>query len=158
MREKLPAANRCPSTDSEVPVSAAHARTREDHSTEVAEDYVEAIADMIQRTGRCRSVDLASSFAIAHATVNKTVGRLCRDGLVRTTPYGPIELTAAGIELANACRERHEIVLAFLLAIGVDEKTAVLDSEGIEHHVSQVTLEAMKRFLGLKPRRGEMDR
>lgn len=124
-----------------------HSRVRSDHATELAEDYVEAIAEQIEAEGSCRAVDLAEQFQVSHVTVNRTIGRLQRDGFVTTEPYAPIELTAAGSRLAKSARRRHEIVYQFLLAIGVSETVAETDSEGIEHHVSPETLEAMKAFL-----------
>lgn len=122
-------------------------RTRDDHAREVAEDYVEAIADTITTNGVCRSIDLVERFAVTHATVNNTIARLQRDGLVSTTPYRPIDLTDTGRRLATASRKRHEVVKSFLEAIGVSAQTAAFDSEGIEHHVSKETLRAMKRIL-----------
>jgi len=124
-----------------------HSRTRSDHATELAEDYVEAIADLIESQGSCRAVDLAVQFQVSHVTVNRTIGRLQRDGYVTTEPYAPIELTKEGRGLARASRKRHEVVYRFLLAIGVEEATAAADSEGIEHHVSPETLAAMQEFL-----------
>ncbi|QDT11315.1 manganese-binding transcriptional regulator MntR [Planctomycetes bacterium K23_9] len=124
-----------------------HKRTRDDHASEVAEDYVEAIAKAIDASGVCRSMDLVNHFAVTHATVNNTVARMQRDGLVTTKPYQPIELTTAGKRLATASRKRHEIVRSFLEAIGVSPQTAEIDSEGIEHHVSKETLAAMKRII-----------
>lgn len=124
-----------------------HSRTRLDHATELAEDYVEAIAQIMADRGVCRAVDLAEQFDVSHVTVNRTVGRLQRDGFVTTQPYAPIELTKAGARLAASSRRRHEVVHEFLLALGVSEATAAADSEGIEHHVSPETLEAMQRFL-----------
>ncbi|WP_315851721.1 manganese-binding transcriptional regulator MntR [Roseimaritima multifibrata] len=124
-----------------------HKRTRDDHASEVAEDYVEAIGDKIAANGVCRSMDLVQEFSVTHATVNNTVARLQRDGLVTTQPYQPIELTAAGKRLATAARKRHEIVKSFLEAMGVSSRTAAIDSEGIEHHVSKETLQAMKKIL-----------
>ncbi|MCA9087166.1 MAG: manganese-binding transcriptional regulator MntR [Planctomycetaceae bacterium] len=124
-----------------------HSRTRSDHSTEVAEDYVEAIAQRIQDHGVCRAMDLARQFAVSHVTVNRTVSRLQRDGLVTTTPYAPIELTAKGRKMADASAHRHDIVYRFLLALGVDEQTARVDSEGMEHHVSPETLQRMQQFI-----------
>ena len=53
-----------------------------------------------------------------------------------------------GRKLARLAKQRHEIVLQFLIALGVTEKTAIVDAEGIEHHVSDDTLRAMKRFVG----------
>lgn len=122
------------------PTTDAHERTRRDHAMETAEDYVEAVADLIDAQGECRVRDLASRFGVSHVTVIRVVKRLEREGLVVTEPYRPMELTAAGRRLATACRERHDIVYRFLLAIGVDERVAAIDSEGIEHHVSRETL------------------
>ena len=92
-------------------------------------------------------MDLVSHFEVTHATVSKTVGRLQRDGYVNTQPYQPITLTAKGKRLATKSRQRHEVVKSFLKRIGVSESAAAIDSEGIEHHVSDETLNAMKRVL-----------
>ena len=124
-----------------------HSRTRSDHATELAEDYVEAVADIRQDRGTCRAVDLAAHFGVSHVTVNRTIARLQRDGYVTTEAYAPIELTVKGRRLAKASRRRHEIVYRFLLALGVSQATATIDSEGIEHHVSQETLRAMQEFV-----------
>lgn len=123
-----------------------HQRTRRDHATETAEDYVEAVQDLSRGGRPCRVTDLAARFAVSHVTVSKTVRRLQREGLVTTEPYGPVLLTDAGRALARASRRRHKIVLEFLRALGVSEQAAAVDAEGIEHHVSPETLRAMRRF------------
>jgi DtxR family transcriptional regulator, manganese transport regulator len=122
-------------------------RTRDDHSREIAEDYVELIDDLIKETGEARAVDLADKLGISHVTVSKTVQRLQRDGFVTSQPYRSIFLTEKGSELADEMRARHDVVLKFLLAIGVAPQTAESDAEGIEHHCSEETLRAMRRFL-----------
>ena len=127
--------------------SEPHARTRADHAQETAEDYVEAVFDTIQEKGECRVVDLSRHFAVSHVTVSRIVGRLKQEGLMDKAPYRPITLTAEGTRLAKRSKKRHQIVLEFLLSLGVDQKTAEIDSEGIEHHVSDSTLAAMKRHL-----------
>jgi DtxR family transcriptional regulator, manganese transport regulator len=128
------------------PPTNRHQRTRSDHSTETAEDYVEAIAEIEASEVKCRVTDLAAYFAVSHVTVNKTLGRLAKEGWVATTPYGPVTLTESGRKLARDCRNRHEIVLHFLRAIGVTDETSLSDAEGIEHHVSEETLECMRRL------------
>ena len=125
----------------------AHQRTRDDHASEIAEDYAEAVADLIDAQGACRVKDLAARFGVSHVTVVRAIARLEHDGLVRTTPYQPIELTPKGARLARACRERHLVVYQFLLAIGVPEKAAAIDAEGIEHHVSKATLDRMRALV-----------
>jgi DtxR family manganese transport transcriptional regulator len=124
-----------------------HERTRVDHATEKAEDYVEAIAEVIEEQGVCRVKDLAEHFAVSHVTVNRTVSRLQRDGYVTTEPYSPVELTNKGTKLAKDSRHRHEIVFSFLVALGVSEETAATDTEGIEHHVSPETLALMEKYI-----------
>ena len=125
--------------------AAGFGRTRDDHRSEIAEDYVELIADLIDAAGEARVVDLAHRLGVTAATVNNTVARLQRDGLVHSEPYRAIFLTDEGRALAEACRRRHATVIEFLRAIGVDEDTALRDAEGLEHHVSNATLEAFRR-------------
>jgi len=124
-----------------------HRRTRAHHANETAEDYVEAAFDVIAEKQVCRVQDLADHFAVSHVTVSRIVSRLCDSGLMKTAPYRPIELTAEGESLARRSKKRHETVYQFLLAIGVKPETATIDSEGMEHHVSDATLAAMKRLM-----------
>ena len=123
-------------------------RVREAHRSEVAEDYVELIADLLDVNGEARATDLASHLGVAPATVNNTIQRLIGQGLVVSKPYRSIFLTDKGQALADAARERHVLVRDFLLWIGVDSDTAEGDAEGIEHHVSDETLHAFARMLG----------
>jgi DtxR family transcriptional regulator, manganese transport regulator len=127
-----------------------HKRTRQAHLTETAQDYVEAVADLIEATGEARVVDLAKRLGVTHVTVTQTVSRLRKSGLLRREPYRSIFLTEAGRQMAADARWRHEIVLSFLRAIGVPERVALADAEGIEHHVSPETLAAMQRVTGRK--------
>jgi len=128
--------------------SEPHQRTRGDHATETAEDYVEAIADILESQEACRVTDLAKRFAVSHVTVHRIIRRLQDEGLVVTKPYQPIHLPPKGKRLAARCRERHTIVYRFLLAIGVDEATAAIDAEGMEHHVSAATLARFRELAG----------
>ena len=125
-------------------------RTRADHESEVAEDYLEAIADIEVTEGQCRGADLARLFAVSHATVTQTISRLKDAGLVDPEPYGPIRLTKRGRQVADRSRKRHETVLKFLLHIGVSEEMASIDAEGIEHHVSDETLSCFERLISKK--------
>jgi DtxR family manganese transport transcriptional regulator len=124
--------------------------TRHARKSEIAEDYVELIADLIGAGGEARVVDIARGLGVSHATVIKTIGRLQRDGLVVTKPYRAIFLTEEGRRLAEWSRRRHELVLEFLLALGVSDENAHADAEGMEHHVSAETLAAFQRFIGLE--------
>jgi DtxR family transcriptional regulator, manganese transport regulator len=132
------------------PHSAPHHRTRKDHSTETAEDYVEAIAEIIDEKQVCRVTDLTDRFGVTHVTVSRIVKRLQQEGWLETRPHYPIDLTPKGRRLAQESKQRHQIVYDFLIAFGLDAQTAAIDSEGIEHHVSKKTLDLMKAFVEKK--------
>lgn len=125
--------------------AADHRQTRKARRQELAEDYVEVVADLISSSGEARAVDIATRLGVSHVTVTKMVDRLRRDGLVTTRPYRSIFLTDAGRQMAQRIRHRHEIVFQFLRAIGVSDENAHADAEGIEHHVSDETLAAFER-------------
>ncbi|GJL84768.1 MAG: transcriptional regulator MntR [Micavibrio sp.] len=122
-------------------------RVREAHQTETAEDYVELIADLIEANGEARVVDLSQRFGISHATVNKVIARLKKEGLVNSEPYRSLFLTAEGQKLAESCKQRHILVLKFLKCLGVSDEMAEQDAEGVEHHVSVETLKAFQKFI-----------
>ncbi len=121
-------------------------RVRAAHRTETAEDYVEMIADLIESAGEARVVDMARRLGVSHATVNKVVMRLKKEGLVNSQPYRALFLTPKGAKMAASCKERHLIIVAFLKSLGISEKTAEMDAEGVEHHVSAETLKAFQKF------------
>lgn len=127
--------------------SAAFKRVRADHQAELAQDYVELIADLIEERGEARGTDVALRLGVANATVVKTLKRLQDQGLVTQEPYRAIFLTGEGMKMADDGRRRHRIVEGLLLALGVSPETARIDSEGIEHHVSDESLKAMAKFL-----------
>jgi DtxR family manganese transport transcriptional regulator len=133
-----------PADDWNQEQAANFRKAREARHAEVAEDYVELIADLVDQTGEARAVDIARRLGVAQATVVKTVSRLQREGLVVTRPYRAIFLTDQGRELAQRSRRRHEIVETFLLSLGVSQEAARRDAEGLEHHVGEETLAAFE--------------
>jgi len=144
---KRPAAARASSMRLLAQQAETFRRSRRDRATEVAQDYVEAIADLSAAMGEARVVDLARRLGVTHVTVNRTVSRLQQAGYVNTRPYRSIFLTKAGHRLAAECKRRHETVVAFLRSLGISEKASEMDAEGIEHHVSPETLAAFERRL-----------
>jgi DtxR family manganese transport transcriptional regulator len=125
-------------------------RIRRAHQSEVAEDYVEMIAELIAETGEARTVDLATRFGVTSPTVNAIIQRLQRENLVETKPYRSIFLTDEGRDLAEASRKRHNIVYDFLVSIGVPANIAEEDAEGVEHHVSPETLAVFAKITKLR--------
>ena len=130
--------------------AAPRTRTRQEHSEETAQDYVEMIAELIDTTGEARVIDLARRLGVTHVTVSRTLQRLRRAGLITSLPYRSVFLTASGKRLSEESRHRHEVVVEFLQSIGVPETVAQSDAEGIEHHVSRETLAAFEKHLRRK--------
>ena len=91
--------------------------------------------------------DVARRLGVSHATAIKTISRLKREGLATGRPYRGVFLTETGQALAERMRARHRLVVDILLALGVPTEIAEADAEGIEHHVSELTLKAFAQFL-----------
>jgi len=122
-------------------------QVRDAHRSELTEDYVELISDLIADGGEARQVDIAARLGVAQPTVARVLKRLVRDGLVIQRPYRGVFLTPEGDALASASRARHQTVHDFLLALGVPDDIARRDAEGIEHHVSPETLAIFAGFV-----------
>ncbi len=127
--------------------SVRFVRAREAQACAVMEDYVEMIGDLIRDFGEARTADIAERMGVAHPTATKAIARLKRDGLAVSRPYRGVFLTDEGEALANRVRARHRSVVELLIAVGVPRETAEIDAEGLEHHVSERTLEAFNKFL-----------
>lgn len=130
--------------------AAAFQQARDARRSELLEDYVELIDDLVRATGEARQVDIAAYLGVAQPTVARMLNRLVDAGLVEKRPYRGIFLSEDGMKLAEEGRERHAIVETFLIDIGVNAEIAGCDAEGIEHHVSRETLAAFKAYSASK--------
>lgn len=127
--------------------TARFSATRRHHLNEAAEDYTELISDLIKENGEARVGQLASLLGVTHVTALRTIRRLAREGYVTVSFHKPIQLTAKGKKTAALSKERHGILLKFFIALGVPRNIAEIDVEGVEHHISAITLRAIKRAL-----------
>ena len=122
-------------------------QARRVQSMALLEDYAELIADLHATGGEARATDIARRLGVTHATAIKAITRLKREGLATARPYRGVFLTEEGEQLAARVKTRHRLVVDLLRAIGVPADAAEQDAEGIEHHVSDITLAAFARFL-----------
>jgi len=106
-----------PASPAALPPAESFCASRRDRAGEIAQDYVEAIADLSAAVGEARVTDLARRLGVTHVTVNRTLARLQSAGYVNTKPYRAIFLTDAGRTLAKESKQRHETVVAFLLSL-----------------------------------------
>ena len=121
-------------------------QVREAHRRELIDDYVELISDLIIEVGEARQVDMAARLGVSQPTVAKMLKRLASVGLIEMIPWRGVFLTTEGERLAQESRERHQIVENFLLMLGISPEIARRDAEGMEHHVSEETLDAFRLF------------
>jgi Mn-dependent DtxR family transcriptional regulator len=124
-------------------------------TTVAAEDYLEKIEQLISRKGYARVVDIAAELRISQASVTAMVQRLDAEGFVKYEKYRGMVLTSSGLEVARRIAHRHQLLTDFLRVIGVaDEKVIYDDVEGMEHHISPETfqaIEALTRYLERNP-------
>lgn len=121
--------------------------TRNHHLSELAEDYVEIISDLISLKGEARICDIAEHLGVTHVTVIRAINRLKKNGYVLSGQNQPVVLTEEGMKLAIFSKERHVFLLKYLMALGVPDSVATIDVEGMEHHVSQATMKAFQKHL-----------
>ena len=100
------------------------------HSVRV-EDYLEVLHELELVEGRAKPARIAESLAVARPSVTKMLQRLDEEGLVEYKRYHGAVLTRKGRIAAANLRERHSLLVRFLIVLGVDEETAHIDTEGI---------------------------
>lgn len=107
--------------------------------------YLETILILSKTQNRVRSIDVGDYMGFSKPSVSRAMGLLKEGGYVTADEDGHLSLTAAGTEVANKIYERHTMLTQFLMRIGVDEETATADACKMEHDISDVTFEAIKR-------------
>ena len=114
---------------------------------ESAEMYLETIYSLSQTNATVRSVDVAEALGYSRPSVSRAVGLLKSDGLLSMDADGFLTLTEAGKAHAQKIYERHTVLTAALVALGVDPETAAEDACKIEHDISDKTFEAIKAHM-----------
>lgn len=116
-------------------------------TTTAAQDYLEAIYELIEEKGYAKVVDIAAKLKLSGPSVTRMVQKLSRDGFLKSEKYRGITMTENGKATARDMQKRHQLLREFLMLLGVDSKTANLDAEGMEHCVSRKTLKCIDTFM-----------
>ena len=111
------------------------------------EDYLEQILDLINTKGYARVADIAQGLKISQASVTNMVQRLDAEGLLKYEKYRGLVLTTAGETLARNIMRRHQLLTDFLRMLEVEEEVVYHDVEGMEHHISPQTLNAIEALM-----------
>ncbi|MEE0839616.1 MAG: metal-dependent transcriptional regulator [Acutalibacteraceae bacterium] len=120
------------------------------HLLESGEMYLESIYVLTKNNSSVRSIDVCEYMGFSKPSVSRAVGLLKKGGFVVTDKDGFLSLTKEGIAVAEKIYERHTVITELLVRLGVDKETAAEDACKIEHDISDISLEAIKKFIQQK--------
>lgn len=111
--------------------------------TQTAEDYLERIYELIEDKGYARVADIAQTLKIAQPTVTRMVQKLAEEKYLTYERYRGMNLTPKGRTVAENIRRRHHTLAAFFELLGLEKDVALQQVDGIEHHLSDLTVDRM---------------
>ncbi len=117
------------------------------HLQESGEMYLETIYVLTRSSREVRSVDVCEHMGYSKPSVSRAVGLLKNGGYITVDDDGFLSLTDIGLEIAEKIYSRHTMITEFLISIGVDPDTASEDACKIEHDISDVSFEAIRRHM-----------
>ena len=111
------------------------------------EDYLERIWELLDEKGYARVTDIAERLNVSPASVTMMLKKLETSGHITRENYRGFTLTARGRAVGHKIRRRHEILSQFLHILKLPDKIIEHDIEGMEHSLSDATLEALERLV-----------
>ena len=109
--------------------------------------YLETILILSKSNPRVRSIDIVEHMGFSKPSVSRAVKNLKDNNYIKVDGDGYITLTDSGLVVAEKMYERHRILSAFLISLGVDEQNANEDACKIEHVISDVSFEKIKNSI-----------
>ena len=119
------------------------------------EDYLQVIYRLINDKGYASTVEIAEKLHVKSPSVSVMLQRLASTGYLVHEPYRGVRLTDKGARIARSVIKRHSIISELLIMLGVEDKVAYQDTEGIEHHIQPETIskiEGLVAFLRKDPK------
>lgn len=117
------------------------------HLQESGEMYLETILRLSKERKEVRSIDVSEYMGFSKPSISRAIGLLKQGGYVNMDEDGFLTLTDAGKEVANKIYERHQVLTAGLIRLGVSREIAAADACKIEHDISDETFHAIKSHL-----------
>ncbi len=108
-----------------------------------AEDYLEAVLILQERSGTARSVEVAAELGFSKASVSVAMKKLRENGYIQVDENGLLHLTDSGRAIAQRIYARHKLLAAFFVRLGVREDIAAADACKIEHDLSEESYQAL---------------
>lgn len=114
---------------------------------ESGEMYLETILILSEKKNAVRSIDICDEMGFSKPSISRAMHLLKDGGYLNIDENGFITLTDLGSEIAEKIYERHKVLTALFVGIGVDEETASEDACRIEHVISDKTFNAIKKHM-----------
>ena len=116
---------------------------------ESGEMYLESIYVLSKKLNGVHSIDISEHMGYSKPSVSRAMGLLKKGGYIRIDDENHIVLTESGLEIAKKIYERHTILTTMLIRLGVPEEIAAEDACKMEHAISDVSLEAIRKHMGM---------
>lgn len=113
---------------------------------ESGEMYLESIYVLSKKLRDVRSIDISEYMGYSKPSVSRAVNLLKNGGYIRMDEENYITLTDSGLEIAKKIYDRHTVLTALLVRLGVPEETASQDACKMEHAISDESFEAIRRY------------
>ena len=119
------------------------------------EEYIKTMYILKKQNGNVRVTDVAEKMGCSKASVNKALNNLKDNNLVNYETYGTIEITDAGVNLAQKILESYDIVFVFLKdVLGMEAELSQKEAENMKSSMSDETINKLAKYvhqvLGLK--------
>lgn len=115
---------------------------------ESAEDYLESIYMQSLKRSVVRSIDVANALGYSKPSVSVAMKQLEENGYITRDKDRFLYLTEKGKEIALRMYERHEMLAACLIKMGVSEENAYKDACKIEHDLSVESFDRIREYVG----------
>ena len=115
---------------------------------ESAENYLETILILGRRKPHVRSIDIVNELSFSKPSVSVAMKNLRENGYIQMDDSGYITLTPSGLAIAEKIYERHTLLTAWLISLGVNEEIAQEDACRMEHVISAESFEAINNHAG----------
>lgn len=111
------------------------------------EDYLETILILQEKQGSVRAIDIAHHMDYSKPSISRAMGLLRENGYITVSEEGLIRLTESGQRVAESMYERHRLLTAWLIKLGVNEETAAEDACKLEHDLSDESFAKLKAYI-----------
>lgn len=111
------------------------------------EDYLEMIYRLSIETGFTRINELSNALNVHPPSATRMVQRLGKQNLLKYERYGVIILKEEGKTLGELLLKKHNTIEKFLKAMGVPENILLIETEKIEHTISEDTAKCFENFI-----------